>query len=139
MKRIYGWIALAPLVAVLTFLTLPLAGWTTETGTAVLEAGANAGAVTVSEAQVWVDFLKANLGDIFSILGIGVAGVFGLGLLVRAQVKLWRADAAGNALTSAVQLSGAESAVRQVMDAAPPQVKAKVWTWVSKTFKFPLK
>ena len=65
--------------------------------------------------------------------------MFGTALLIRAQVRLWRADDAGNALTSAVKLAGVEGQVRQVMDAAPPAVKAKVWTWVCKTFKFPIK
>jgi hypothetical protein len=83
----------------------------------------------------------ANLGSVFSILGICITGVAGLALLIRAQVKLWRADDAGNALTSAVQLSGMEAsaAVRQVMDSAPPAVKKTVWAWVGKNFKFPLK
>lgn len=137
MKGYIGGVVLVLLVAVLTVLALPLAGWSADTGAAVGEAVANAGADTISHAQMWIDFFKLNLQTIFSILGIVVAGCFGLALLIRAQWKLWRSDAAGNALTSAVTLSGAEPAVREVMAAAPPIVKAKVWEWAIKSFKFP--
>lgn len=80
----------------------------------------------MTSAQVWLDFLAANAGKITAVvaLALTVAG------LIRAQIKLWRAEAAGKAVTAAVTQSGSEAAVRGIMDAAPPILKATVKGWL---------
>jgi hypothetical protein len=136
MRAAVGVIILPLAVAVLTVLALPALGWTADTGAAVLTAGVDAGAASVGTVDQWLHFTEGHLSSIFSILGIGIVGGFGLALLIRAQLKLWRADATGNALTSAVTMAGVEGLVKPIMDNAPAPIKAKAWEYARKRFQF---
>ena len=127
MRRAIGSLALVAVVAVLTFLALPALGWTADTGAGVLTAGVDAGQTTVGTAQVWLDFLILNSEKIAALIGV----VGGIALAIRAQVKLWRADAAGVKVTSAVTDAGCEGLVRPLMDSAPKGIKAIVKRWAS--------
>lgn len=82
----------------------------------------------IAQAQAWLDFLAANADKIVVLvtLVLTVAG------LIRAQVRLWRAEAAGRAVTSAVTQSGSAAAVKGIMDAAPPVLKKTVKGWLKK-------
>jgi hypothetical protein len=50
--------------------------------------------------------------------------------LVRAQLKLWRAERAGAAVTSAVTASGSGPAVKGLMRAETAEIKATVKAWL---------
>ena len=80
----------------------------------------------MNAAQAWLDFAAANCEKIIAVVGM----VLAVAALVRAQVKLWRAEAAGAAVTSAVTQAGAEPAVRGIMAAAPPILRATVKGWL---------
>jgi hypothetical protein len=128
MKRICVNVVAVVASFLLTLAVLPLVGWTADTGAAVIEAGVS-GADRVAE---WLAFFTANGERLFACAGIMVVGVFGLAALIRAQVKLWKADDAGAALTTAVTKSGIEGIMRQSMDSATPAIKKTVWGWVRK-------
>lgn len=80
----------------------------------------------IAEVQLWLDFLAANAEKITAVvvLVLTVAG------LIRAQIKLWRAERAGAEVTRAVTASGSEQAVKAIMDAAPAKIKRTVKGWL---------
>jgi len=129
MKRALEFVLLAGISFALTVIAMPALGWTAETGAAVLEAGAEAVAGTgaVSQAQAWLDFICRNGANLAALVGV----VGGIALAIRAQVHLWRADAAGEAVTSAVTRARVEGLVRPIMAESPKGIRAVVKRWAA--------
>ena len=80
----------------------------------------------MDQLQCYIDFVFNNTEKLIAITAfiLAVAG------LIRAQLKLWAANAAGAEVTSAVTRSGSAPAVRAIMDAAPDSIKATVRKWI---------
>ena len=82
----------------------------------------------IAQLQAWVDFLALNSEKLVAcvLLTLSVIG------LIRAQIKLWRSERAGSAVTKAVTASGSEEAVRREMDTAPAGIKRTVRGWITR-------